>query len=57
MSDDLLSAALSAVDAYFRGEFATKKSIRQEMENLRQAAFAEQKRRQQDDTQPLRRKE
>lgn len=53
MSDDLLSAALSAVDAYFRGEFATKKSIRQEMENLRQAAFAEQKRRAQDETQRI----
>lgn len=33
--DEILEAARLAADSYFRGEFATKRSIRQDMTNLR----------------------
>ena len=32
--DEILEAARLAVDSYFRGEFATKRSIRQDMTDL-----------------------
>ena len=32
--EQILDAARLAVDSYFRGEFATKRSIRQDMTNL-----------------------
>lgn len=50
MNDDLLSAASIAVESYFVGEAKTKRSIRMDMENLRCAVHAEQKRRAQEDT-------
>jgi hypothetical protein len=33
--DEILDAARLAVDSYFTGEFKTKRSIRQDMSNLR----------------------
>ncbi len=50
MSDDLLATADEAQRAYFQGEFKTKLSIRQCMENLRSAVYAEQKKQAQEDT-------
>jgi hypothetical protein len=34
-NDEILAAARQACESYFRGEFATKRSIRMDMEALR----------------------
>lgn len=50
MTDDLLTCALAAVRSYWDGSDKSRIDLRQAMTDLRIAAFAEQKRRQQEDT-------
>ncbi len=35
LADEIIESAALATDSYFRGQDATKRSIRQDMENLR----------------------
>lgn len=53
MTDDLLTAAAQAVESFFAGEFKTKRSIRQDMEDLRAVVNQEKKRRAQDEKQRI----